>query len=161
MLELAREVSIIHGLQDPLPAKRVWMADPDFDWYCKWLRSDTKKIQIKDTGGTKRDKGLLKLLAGPSNNRVGSEVLTRVKSNYGSDVARFQESDARLPTESQMIEYLLPENQGSLAQNEDEAGEARHPRGISGSMENSTVVEDRDAGQAVSDEDDGEFDLGD
>ena len=161
MLDLAREAFAIHGVQDAVPPTRVWMADPNFDWYCKWLSSGTKKIQIKDSRGTKRHKGLLKSLDGPSDNRAETEVTTKVRSNSEAEVAHSQEADALPAIEDQRIEYPSSDEQGSLAQNKDKAGEAGHPYDISGSMEKSTVADDRGAGQADSDEDNGEFDLED
>ena len=54
-LELARSACDILGVPT-IPETRVWMADPDFDWYCKWLRGAPKKIMIRATREKKKEK---------------------------------------------------------------------------------------------------------
>ncbi|RMZ03751.1 hypothetical protein D0862_05545 [Hortaea werneckii] len=46
-LNLARDACIAVDLPQ-IPGTRVWMADPDFNWYSKWLRSTSKQIKIRD-----------------------------------------------------------------------------------------------------------------
>ncbi|KAI7232787.1 hypothetical protein KC330_g5730 [Hortaea werneckii] len=46
-LDLARDACTALGVPQ-IPGTRVWMADADFNWYCKWLRSTWKQIKIKD-----------------------------------------------------------------------------------------------------------------
>lgn len=45
-LELAREACSAFGLPK-VPDTRVWMADPEFNWHCKWLPSSRKQIKIR------------------------------------------------------------------------------------------------------------------
>ncbi|RMY32133.1 hypothetical protein D0866_06818 [Hortaea werneckii] len=46
-LDLARDACIALGVPQ-IPGTRVWVADADFNWYCKWLRSTWKQIKIRD-----------------------------------------------------------------------------------------------------------------
>ncbi|KAI7247244.1 hypothetical protein D0864_06916 [Hortaea werneckii] len=45
-LDLAREACMAFGLPK-VPDTRVWVADPEFNWYCKWLPSTRKQIKIR------------------------------------------------------------------------------------------------------------------
>ncbi|GAB1742955.1 hypothetical protein NU219Hw_g8655t1 [Hortaea werneckii] len=45
-LDLTREACLALGLPK-VPDTRVWMADPEFNWYCKWLPSSRKQIKIR------------------------------------------------------------------------------------------------------------------
>ncbi|RMX87584.1 hypothetical protein D0869_02261 [Hortaea werneckii] len=45
-LELARDACTALELPQ-IPGTRVWTADSDFDWYCKWLQPAWKRIKIR------------------------------------------------------------------------------------------------------------------
>jgi hypothetical protein len=64
-LELARDAATALGLDiRPVAPSRVWMADIDFDWYCKWTREEEKKIKIADRGAKKKESVVTRLLEG-------------------------------------------------------------------------------------------------
>lgn len=51
-LDLARDALHALGVDSVIPCTRIWVADADFDWHCKYLRISRKKIQIRDRGWT-------------------------------------------------------------------------------------------------------------
>lgn len=52
-LQLARDACAAHGI--PLiPPTRMWVADPSFDWYCKWRNLRPIEIKIREQDIRKR-----------------------------------------------------------------------------------------------------------
>ncbi|KAI7280838.1 hypothetical protein KC345_g4519 [Hortaea werneckii] len=46
-LDLARDACVALAMPQ-IPDTRIWMAEPVFDWFCKWLQPVWKRIKIRD-----------------------------------------------------------------------------------------------------------------
>lgn len=46
-LDLARDALLALSLPDSIPPTRVWCADEDFNWYCKWLHKYPRPLRVR------------------------------------------------------------------------------------------------------------------
>ncbi|KAI7498996.1 hypothetical protein KC367_g4851 [Hortaea werneckii] len=110
-LELAGDACIALGMPK-FPGPRVWMADPHFNWYCKWLRSTWKQIKIRDRS---------KKVKLPSQNKKSSTAspTSTQSSTEDSDAAAKEREESQ--TEDSVLS-LAAEQSGDANQEESHSG---------------------------------------
>ncbi|TKA27578.1 hypothetical protein B0A50_04410 [Salinomyces thailandicus] len=91
-LDLARDACVALGVP-PIPGTRVWMADADFDWYCKWLPSTSKEIKIADRG-KKNMKRKREITTSGVKNGVAANSLRNDRERVGDNSKQGLEQDA-------------------------------------------------------------------
>ncbi|KAI7385126.1 hypothetical protein KC336_g18039 [Hortaea werneckii] len=140
-LELARDACVALGVPQ-FPGTRVWISDPDFDWYCKWLRSTWKQIKIRDR--SKR----VKL---PSQNKESSTASsTSVQSSTeDSDVAG-KEGEGNENEDS--VPSMAGEQSGDAGQQESRSG---FPKAMEGLSPDVDLIDGDELGRFLSTDKDG------
>ncbi|KAI6883827.1 hypothetical protein KC360_g4823 [Hortaea werneckii] len=110
-LELARDACVALELPG-IPGTRVWMADPDFNWYCKWLQPLCKRIKIKDRKRT------VKL---PSQNK-GMLTAPKASAQGSSEGGEAAAKEGEESQKDDSVHSLAAEQSGDANQEESHSG---------------------------------------
>ncbi|KAI7248101.1 hypothetical protein KC343_g6513 [Hortaea werneckii] len=140
-LELARDACVALGMPQ-IPGTRVWIADPDFDYYCKWLRSTWKQIKIRDRS---------KKIKLPSQNKKSSIAPTTLVQDSQKDcstVGKIREANDK----ENSVPSPAVEETGDAGQEESRSG---FPNGTEGTSPDVNLIDGDELYRSLQTDEDG------